>query len=247
MVALDVESGLDAPGWAQQEFGDCELGDPRRTRRLVKIVGDQAAQPSGSYSQAAGGNRHDLKGYYRFLNSGRQELDPERLLQTHRTQTIRRMKKEPPVRCVAFLGQAHAYRARASFFNATARTADGYLGLLFRRPPFIKVPEGANGLGKAMRAFINDADMLGTSLANYARNVAREVIGVGRAGTLIDWEGQSENRVYASLYTAENMLNWRVERIHGRNVLTLLVLHEAVRNIGEEELGGAPGVHVNFK
>jgi hypothetical protein len=60
LVALDVESGLDAPGWAQQEFGDCELGDPRRTRRLVKIVGDQAAQPSGSYSQAAGGNRHDL-------------------------------------------------------------------------------------------------------------------------------------------------------------------------------------------
>lgn len=32
-----------------------------------------------------------------------------------------------------------AYLARASFFNATARTADGYLGLLFRRPPFIKV------------------------------------------------------------------------------------------------------------
>lgn len=30
----------------------------------------------------------------------------------------------------------HAYRSRAAFFNATARTADGYLGLLFRRPPF---------------------------------------------------------------------------------------------------------------
>jgi hypothetical protein len=97
LVALDVERGLDAPGWAQQEFGDCELGDPRRTRRLVKIVRDQAAQPSGSYSQAAGGNRHDLKGYYRFLNSERQELNLERLLQTHRTQTIRRMKRESTV------------------------------------------------------------------------------------------------------------------------------------------------------
>lgn len=154
-----------------------------------------------------------------------------------------------------------AYRDRASFFNATARTADGYLGLLFRRPPFIKVagrsgykgqrPGGKNrflpyprnseegmtrreprptealsGLGRAMTQFINDADMLGTSMPNYARNVAREVIGVGRAGTLIDWEGESENRVYASLYTAENILNWRTERIHGRNVLTLLVLAE---------------------
>lgn len=127
-----------------------------------------------------------------------------------------------------------AYRARASFFNATARTADGYLGLLFRRPPFIKVPEGANGLGKAMRTFVNDADMLGMSLASYARNVAREVIAVGRAGTLIDWEGERENRVYASLYTAENILNWRVERIHGRNVLTLLVLHESVRGVATD-------------
>jgi hypothetical protein len=95
--ALNAESGLDAPGWAEQEFGDCDLGDPRRTRRLVKIVRDQAAQPSGSYSQAAGGQRHALKGYYRLLNNEREALDPERLLQAHRTQTIRRMKKEPTV------------------------------------------------------------------------------------------------------------------------------------------------------
>jgi hypothetical protein len=119
-----------------------------------------------------------------------------------------------------------AYRARASFFNATARTADGYLGLVFRRPPFIKVPEGANALGKAMREFVNDADMLGMSLASYARNVVREVIAVGRAGTLVDWESESENRVYASLYTAENILNWRVERVGGRNLLTMLALAE---------------------
>ena len=97
LEALEAASGLDAQGWADQEFGACDLGDPRRTRRLVKIVSDQAAQPSGSYSQAAGGNRHDLKGYYRFLNNQREELTPEGLLQTHRTQTIRRMKKEKTV------------------------------------------------------------------------------------------------------------------------------------------------------
>jgi len=95
--SLEAASGLDAHGWAEQEFGACDLGDPRRTRRLVKIVRDQAAQPGGSYSQAAGGNRHDLKGYYRFLNSEQEQLGPERLLQTHRMQTIRRMKKEKTV------------------------------------------------------------------------------------------------------------------------------------------------------
>ena len=131
-------------------------------------------------------------------------------------------------------GEYAAYKARASFFNATARTADGYLGLVFRRPPFIKVPEGGSVLGKAMAGLVNDADMLGTSLADYARNVVKEVVAVGRAGTLVDWEGECEQRVYASLYTAEQILNWRMERINGRNVLTLLCLYERVRGMGDD-------------
>jgi hypothetical protein len=92
--ALRVESGLDGPSWAEHEFGDCELGDERLTRRLVKIARDQAAQPNGSYAQAAGGHRHALKGYYRLLNHESPELDPERLLQSHRARTIRRMSQE---------------------------------------------------------------------------------------------------------------------------------------------------------
>jgi hypothetical protein len=97
VVPLEAASGLEAASWAEQEFGDCELGDPRRTRRLVKIVREQAAQPSGSYAQAAGGNRHALKGYYRFLNNQREDLNLESLLQSHRTQTIRRMARESTV------------------------------------------------------------------------------------------------------------------------------------------------------
>jgi hypothetical protein len=92
--ALGLEEGLDSAGWAEQEFGLCELGDERLTRRLVKMVCDQSAQPDASYSQAAGGNRHQLKGYYRFLNSQRLALNPESILEGHRAQTIRRMKNE---------------------------------------------------------------------------------------------------------------------------------------------------------
>jgi hypothetical protein len=92
--ALSPESGLDGSGWAEHEFGACELGDERLTRRLVKIVCDQAAQPNGSYAQAAGGQRHDLKGYYRFLNNERSELHPQTLLQSHHARTIRRMSQE---------------------------------------------------------------------------------------------------------------------------------------------------------
>src|SRR4051794_20039186 len=100
-----------------------------------------------------------------------------------------------------------AYRKRASFFNATARSAEGFIGLIFRRPPFIKVPEAGaqgslsqagqsrpTGVGRALAGFVNDADMLGTTLAGYAKNVATEVVGIGRAGSLVDWEGDVEKR-----------------------------------------------------
>ena len=61
------------------------------------------------------------------------------------------------------------YRNRASFFNATSRTAEGYSGLIFRRPPFVKTPEAPSGVAplgvsKALGEFINDVDMLATSL-----------------------------------------------------------------------------------
>jgi hypothetical protein len=122
-----------------------------------------------------------------------------------------------------------SYVARASFFNATARTADGYAGLIFRRPPFVKVPSGKNGLGAALDAFLNEVDMLGTPLQGYAKNVVQEVLAVGRAGSLIDWEGDVEDRAYATLYSAENILNWRVERVNGRCLPTLIVLQETAQ------------------
>jgi hypothetical protein len=77
--------------------------------------------------------------------------------------------------------------------------------------------------------------MLATTIDNYAKNVVREVVSVGRAGTLMDWEAERENRVYACLYTAENILNWRMERINRRNVLSLLVLHETARDPGDND------------
>ncbi len=140
-----------------------------------------------------------------------------------------------------------AYRDRASFFNATGRTLDGYSGLIFRRAPFVKIPEGPSGrapsggapsaLASALGQFVNDCDMLGTSLTGYAKDLVTEVIGVGRAGTLVDWEGDFENRAYVSLYQAEQIINWRVERVNGRNLPTLIVLSEVLAH-GHIAAGG---------
>ena len=122
-----------------------------------------------------------------------------------------------------------AYKTRASFFNASARTADGFVGLIFRRNPTIKIPKNTAGVGRALDTFVEDADMLGTSLISYAKNVTNEVVSVGRAGTLVDWEDVSEKRAYAVMYAAEQIINWRTERVNGCNVLTLVVLKEVIQ------------------
>ena len=57
-----------------------------------------------------------------------------------------------------------AYLTRACFSNATRRAADAFVGLVFRKAPFVKIPEAQDGIGRAMANFSNDADMLGTSL-----------------------------------------------------------------------------------
>ncbi len=138
-----------------------------------------------------------------------------------------------------------AYVKRASFFNASARTSEAYQGLIFRRPPFLKLPEHTpsinpqpstinhrSGLCQAMQEFANDADMLGTSLSAHAKMVVGDVIGLGRAGTLVDWEcgsttgHRAEQRAYAVFYRAEQIINWRVERVNGRNVPALIAPNE---------------------
>jgi hypothetical protein len=160
-----------------------------------------------------------------------------------------------------------AYLGRALFFNATARTAEGYLGLIFRREPTVKVPDdrqanseqsgrshltpalsperrgSASALGRALAEFLEDADLQGTALTAYAKNVVGEVVGVGRAGTLVDWAdsiggpightgNRGQGRAYAVLYKAEQILNWRTERVNGRNMVTLVVLKEESTDYG---------------
>lgn len=116
------------------------------------------------------------------------------------------------------------YKTRASFFNATARTAEGFSGLIFRRDPSLKFPDTGR-LGQAMTLLRNDLDMLGTPILAYAKKLVVEILAVGRAGTVIDWEDQ-ERRPYLSLYRAEDILNWKTERIDGRNRLSMVVLAE---------------------
>lgn len=96
-TALAPHHGLEGDRWAEQEFGACELGDQRLTRRLVTIVTAEAAQPGASHTAAAGGDAHQAKACYRLLRNDRPELTVPNLLATHRTQTLRRCKAHSTV------------------------------------------------------------------------------------------------------------------------------------------------------
>lgn len=58
---------LNVATWAEQQFGDCELGDARRTKRAVSTAALFAAHPSGSTPEQTE-NWADCKAAYRLFD-----------------------------------------------------------------------------------------------------------------------------------------------------------------------------------
>lgn len=56
----------DREQWAQEQFGGADLGDRRRTQRLVKVASQMAHSSSGSIPQQTGGGA-DMKAAYRLF------------------------------------------------------------------------------------------------------------------------------------------------------------------------------------
>jgi hypothetical protein len=123
-----------------------------------------------------------------------------------------------------------AYKQRALYYNATARTVDGLTGMLFMKPETIEAPA-------AMDSIIADVTMGGLSLHQFAEIIAEEVITIGRVGVLIDYppivnavtlaQAQAQGaRPYATMYDAESIINWKTGRINNVEQLTLVVLEE---------------------
>src|SRR5437764_4403001 len=113
-----------------------------------------------------------------------------------------------------------AYKARASFFGATARTLEEYLDLIFRHSPV------TSAAGESLKLFLNDCDRWGTEFVQYARRVVSEVLSVGRGGSLVLLNADA-GRPCASFWRAEDILDWKVERLGQEVVLTEVVLREA--------------------
>lgn len=91
MTGLDVANlSQDVAAWSLVEFGQTDLGDPRRTERLLQLASALASNPTCSLP-AACKSWADTKGAYRFLDND--EIDPESILSGHRQSTLQRMSE----------------------------------------------------------------------------------------------------------------------------------------------------------
>src|SRR5215210_713239 len=83
--------------WAENEFGDADLGDVRRTARLVQLATVLGAQPQASLPDAAD-DPATLKAAYRFFDNA--YVRAEAMLASHIRSTKVRMQAVPLVLAV---------------------------------------------------------------------------------------------------------------------------------------------------
>jgi hypothetical protein len=87
----------DTPNWAVTEFAEAELGDERRTTRLVELAHVLAQHPSAALPEACGSSAM-LKGAYRFFSND--AIEPQDVLASHIEATYGRLAQVPLVLAV---------------------------------------------------------------------------------------------------------------------------------------------------
>lgn len=135
-----------------------------------------------------------------------------------------------------------AYVERATFYNATYRTISGLLGMIFRQPPKVDVPE-------VMEEMMEDITMSGVPLQAFALSVSEEALKQGRIGILVDYPivdaavttqadaAKLNLRPTMQMYEALSIINWRTANINNKTVLSLVVLEEAMIEVDADGFG----------
>lgn len=127
------------------------------------------------------------------------------------------------------------YRDDAILTNFTLRTLDGYIGMVNRRPADVELPV-------TMEYILEDATPNGWTLEQLDNHITREIAAVGRIGLLSEFPDKEDSTTAAEVdehnihsricpYSAESIINWAVERVYGRQMLTMVVLKECTAEL----------------
>lgn len=133
------------------------------------------------------------------------------------------------------------YIARAVYYNVSRRTLQSLTGACFSQTPTLVVPP--------LMGYVNtDIDGQGLSIYQQSQVAVSEVIQKGRVGILVDYpqtEAQAtladmqsgRIRSTVALYEAEDVVNWRTEKVGANHVLSLVVLKECAQQVTEDGFG----------
>lgn len=122
------------------------------------------------------------------------------------------------------------YLARAVFYNITGNTTKGMLGQIFARDPVIKLPA-------LLEPMLEDVSGSGMSLAQQSRQVAEDVIALGRHGLLTEYprtDGEVSQldldtgnvRPIILNFKPEDIINWRESFVGNLRRYTLIILRD---------------------
>lgn len=124
-----------------------------------------------------------------------------------------------------------SYKTRAQFFNATGRTLDGLMGLLFRKELQVQVDE-------EVARFLLNVDGKGLTLHQFVEKCLKEKLITNWGGVLLDMPNlESDNLsvkkteedslyAYMTLYNAEDIINWRYETVGRNRILQYVIFKE---------------------
>jgi hypothetical protein len=117
------------------------------------------------------------------------------------------------------------YVSRAVLASAQAqRVLTGLCGMVFRKPTKFEVPD-------VMLPDLDNWSLDGLSADAFCKRLLREALSTGFGVILVDYDDLI-GRPYVRLFQAQSVLNWRVQVVGGRPVLTQLVVREAVEEPG---------------
>jgi len=121
------------------------------------------------------------------------------------------------------------YLLRTLFYNATGRTIQGLAGAIFQKAPAVIAP-GAE-------EHVKDITLTGENFEMFSLYVTKEYLTTGRSGILVDMttELATSPRPYMVCYKAEEIINWRFEKMGGDQELCLVVLQETISPVNPED------------
>jgi hypothetical protein len=126
----------------------------------------------------------------------------------------------------------NARKARAVFFNASVRTRDALVGMVFKDNPKLE-----DDVPLDIKADFENVDLAGTHFDVFAKELFVDAFdghafilvdmqpALGEGSTLED-ERASGHRPYWVRYTASQAFNWRTEVINGETILAQITFEE---------------------